>query len=63
MEEEEEEVKTMTTGHATVTPTTRARIGETTSRCLKLLLRPLPREVARMSTATTGTAVAVVEGS
>jgi len=66
-EEGEEEVKTMKTGHEIVIPTTKARIGEgTISRCLKLLLRSLPmqiREAARMSTATTGTVVAVAEGS
>jgi len=66
-EEGEEEVKTTTTGHETVIPTMKARIGEETiSRWLKLHLQPLPMEIrgaARMSTATTGTVVAVVEGS
>jgi len=66
-EEGEEEAKTMTTGHETAIPTTKARIGEETiSRWLKLPLQPLPMEIrgaARMSTATTGTVVAVVEGS
>jgi len=66
-EEGEEEVKTMTTGHETAIPTTKARIGEETiSRWLKLLLQPLPMEIrgaARMSTATTGTVEAVAEGN
>jgi len=66
-EEEEEEVKTMTTGHETAIPTTKARIGEETiSRCLRLLLGPLPMQIrgaARMSTATTGTVEAVAEGN
>ena len=52
-------------GHATVIPTTRARIDETTSRCKKLLLLMFPmqtREAAMTSTVTTETAVVAAEG-